>query len=286
MIQSLKKLFAKPFPYLEDLRPRFLMGLIFGFYVSIFLFIFEPFGLSGIEVGKITCIIGYGVIAFLIIFFAHYIASIAMSNEQAENWTLGNSIKMTVLLILLIGFLCWLYTEITHPEISSPRNLFHFLLYALAIGSIPATFFYILLEQILNNKNRDRAEIMTADLHSFKKVGANDDEIHFGPKNKVMDLSLKQLLCIRADGNYVEVFFFKEDKLHKELVRHPISKVFEEVKNNDSLKQCHRSFIVNFDKVEKVSGNARNLNLHLKEVDFPIPVSRSFPSTIIDNIKG
>ncbi len=209
-----------------------------------------------------------------------------MTAKQIENWTLGKSIKMTVLLILLIGFLGWLFTEITHPEISASHNLFRFSLYALAIGSIPATFFYILFEQILNLQNRDKAEIMTADLHSFQKLDPRNNQIHFGPKNKAIDLSLNQFICIKADGNYVEVFFSKDGKLHKELVRHPISKVFEEIKNLDAIKQCHRSFIVNFDKVEKVSGNARNFNLHLKEVDFLVPVSRSFPLTLPKQIKN
>jgi len=145
-----------------------------------------------------------------------------------------------------------LYTEIVHPEIIDQSDLSRFLLYALAIGSIPATFFYILLEQILNHQNRDKAEIITADLHSFKKLDTGDNQIHFGPKNKAINLSLNQLIYIKADGNYVEVFFSKDGKLHKELVRHPISKVFEEIKNLDAIKQCHRSFIVNFDKVEKV----------------------------------
>jgi DNA-binding LytR/AlgR family response regulator len=44
--------------------------------------------------------------------------------------------------------------------------------------------------------------------------------------------------------------------------------------------KCHRSCIVNLDKVVKVSGNAQGFKLHLKETDFVVPVARKYSEVV------
>ncbi len=39
--------------------------------------------------------------------------------------------------------------------------------------------------------------------------------------------------------------------------------------------RCHKSYIVNLNKVNRISGNAKGYKLQIDELDFLIPVSRS-----------
>lgn len=39
--------------------------------------------------------------------------------------------------------------------------------------------------------------------------------------------------------------------------------------------RCHRTYIVNLQKVKHISGNAQGYKLHLENIDTLIPVSRS-----------
>ena len=63
----------------------------------------------------------------------------------------------------------------------------------------------------------------------------------------------------------------------KELLRLTLLNFLEKVDPDKNIVRCHKSYIVNLDKVENVHGNARSLMLEIKGLDFEIPVSRSFP---------
>lgn len=52
-----------------------------------------------------------------------------------------------------------------------------------------------------------------------------------------------------------------------------------------ALYRCHRSYLVNLIYVEKVSGNALGLKLHLKGYPGEIPVSRSLNHQIEEKIR-
>ena len=76
--------------------------------------------------------------------------------------------------------------------------------------------------------------------------------------------------------NYVTVWFLKDGKLTKEMLRATIASVEEKFAGTDVIR-CHRSFLVNVDCIEKVSGNAQGLRLQLKGLsEMEVPVSRSF----------
>jgi len=96
-----------------------------------------------------------------------------------------------------------------------------------------------------------------------------------------MSIELDQLICIKSEGNYVDVYFYKNEKINKQLIRNSLTKLSKQLIIFENIKRCHRSYIVNFSNIEKVSGNARNFNLHIKTLDFTISVSRSFPKEII-----
>ena len=119
-------------------------------------------------------------------------------------------------------------------------------------------------------------------LTSTKVISNQNIIIEFGQKQHQFSLNLTDLLCVKAEGNYVEIYSLKDGLVNKKLIRSSLSKVKKQLELYSEIKHCHRSFIVNTEHLEKVTGNARNFNLHLDHLDFAIPVSRSFP---IDTIK-
>jgi len=48
-----------------------------------------------------------------------------------------------------------------------------------------------------------------------------------------------------------------------------------------NIVRCHKSYIVNAKKVNKIHGNARGYFLNIKNIDFSIPVSRNFPKELL-----
>ena len=83
-----------------------------------------------------------------------------------------------------------------------------------------------------------------------------------------------------AMQNYVTVWFLDNDSLQKEVLRATVSSIEEQL-SDCAVIRCHRSYLVNVDAVEKVTGNAQGLRLKLSGItQEEVPVSRSYINKI------
>ena len=73
-----------------------------------------------------------------------------------------------------------------------------------------------------------------------------------------IELFAESLFYIESSDNYSTIFYEKAGKLQKELLRSSLTRLESQI-SSESIVRCHRSFIVNLDKVEKVTGNAHRL---------------------------
>ena len=95
----------------------------------------------------------------------------------------------------------------------------------------------------------------------------------------VLQLAPTELICIKSEGNYLEIYFLKDGTLHKKLVRNRL-KNLEVLLPEAVFFRCHNSYIINGKFIVTVTGNARNLELSLRGIKTPVPVSRSRTKTI------
>jgi len=70
------------------------------------------------------------------------------------------------------------------------------------------------------------------------------------------------------------------------MLRSTMRKMEDAVSNWPQFVRCHRTFMVNFDKIEKVSGNAQGYRLHLVDVGETIPVSRNLNSMVQERLNA
>ncbi len=279
------KSFSKPFPFIDSVKEHFLIALFFGVFTFLFLMVFEPFTIDEIESNKFLYVFGYGLVTFGVLFFTLRLFAIIANPSMKEGWTVGKMLLLICAETFVIAIMTWLYSYPTELYIDEFESPWTYVFYTFSIGSIPIAFFIVYLEKKLEKKNQKEAVHVFADIASNKSLFA-DEAVHIVSNNNEIKLTLNELLCIKAFGNYVEVYYQKEKVLKKELLRQSLSQIGEQLKAYPSLKQCHRSYIVNFDKIEKVNGNARNFNLHLSVLDFVVPVSRNFPTRIIKTIQN
>lgn len=93
-------------------------------------------------------------------------------------------------------------------------------------------------------------------------------------KNELaLQLAPDELICIKSEGNYLEVYFLKEGVVHKKLVRNRL-KNMEAILPGSVFFRCHNSYIINGKLIVTVTGNARNLELSLRGFKASVPVSR------------
>lgn len=285
MLSFLKTSLASPLPFSEKTKDLFMISIFFGLFVFCFLSIFQPFELSEIPSNKFIFISGFGLITFFTIFLTSLITPTIIGKRHIENWTVTKFILLMLLQILLVTAFNWFYTTMADYANLTQTSPIELLSFTLAVGFFPIFFYAVILEKVLKKKKQDLVNQVTANFKAIEKSNPHS-RILIGPENQSLDLAVSQLSCIKADGNYIEVYYFNNNESMKEVLRFPLSKIIDQIKNHPSLKHCHRSYIANFDKIEKVSGNARNFNLHLSNVAFPVPVSRNFPSSLIKSIKN
>jgi DNA-binding LytR/AlgR family response regulator len=108
------------------------------------------------------------------------------------------------------------------------------------------------------------------------------DMIPFYDEKSVLKLSVKKenLLYIESAENYVNICYLNKDKISKYLLRETLKKIEENFSGTEIIR-CHRSYIVNFEKVRVIRKDKDGLKL---ELDSPsvmdIPVSKTY----VDNV--
>jgi len=154
--------------------------------------------------------------------------------------------------------------------------------------SAPLLFIALLVtERVLLKRYLARAGKINTELGAIdQKLPMEMIQLDFDDKEGELVISLKDLLVFEASDNYVSVYYRKDDEIEKVLRRGTLKMVEEQLGQNELIQRCHKSFIVNISNVEKVSGNAQGYKLHFRNLEFSIPVSRSFPKAMIEKLKN
>jgi len=154
--------------------------------------------------------------------------------------------------------------------------------------SVPFLFIALLVsERVLLKRYLAKAGQINTELDSIEQKPALEMiQLDFDAKDDDLAVPLKDLLVFEASDNYVSVFYRKNDKIEKVLRRGSLKMVEDQLGKHELIQRCHKSFIVNISNVEKVSGNAQGYKLHFRDLEFSIPVSRSFPRAMIQKLKN
>lgn len=152
----------------------------------------------------------------------------------------------------------------------------------LAISFFPVIFLVVMEQWVHQKKKTKEAEEW---MHSLKKVETRESIIPIGAipavelyaENDKLELSVppNDIVYLKSDGNYVEIFILNSThKIEKKLIRNRLKEMLRQLPYTQFV-QCHKSFVVNIRYIHSVRGNARNLEIELKNSDQYIPVSRS-----------
>jgi DNA-binding LytR/AlgR family response regulator len=107
----------------------------------------------------------------------------------------------------------------------------------------------------------------------------------FSDEKGVLRLSLKSenLLYLESSDNYVNIYYLNKGKVSHFLLRNSLKRLEETFKNSDVIR-CHRSYMVNYQKVKVIRKDKDGLML---ELDLPsvidLPVSKTYIENVMNN---
>lgn len=108
--------------------------------------------------------------------------------------------------------------------------------------------------------------------------------IPFHDENNNLKFSIKQgdLLYLEAMDNYVTIFYESTPKMAKYVIRNSL-KNLEQRLSNLGIIRCHRSYLVNFEKVKLLKKEKEGLFLELDSVySIKLPVSKTYVGKVSD----
>ena len=276
MIKQINSYLNKPFPSIDSTRSRIIMPISFGFFVFAFLFIFKPFGIST-EDDALVITLGYGAITMIISFINNTISYYLFSTLKIDNnFTLRHNLYISIWFLFTIGLANWAYANYILESDGLNASLFVYILYTVAVGMFPMTIGAYFTERKLNKKNKETAETINTKIdNDIIEIKDTNFEFISELTDDRLIINSRDLICIKSDGNYCEFYFNNNSEIKRKILRFTMKMASEVVKNNTKIIRCHRSFFTNAEKVSKVSGTARNLSLHIDNIEFTIPVSRT-----------
>lgn len=248
-------------------------------FIGLFMVIFQPFGLltySGAN--KLLILAGYGLVTFIILLFDLFLIPwIFPEYFRVKNWKVWKELLHLLFILFTIGLGNLFYSSLVFTIPFSFNAIVTIQLFTLAIGIIPIATLTILKQNYLEKRNREGAEALSSGLSSHPGTQDPGRIIRFSSDNEkeIMEIPVVNLIQIQSDGNYITVFYFKEGRVQSTLLRNTLKSVEHLIGPFPRLFKCHRSFIVNLDRITRIKGNSQGYQLVMEGCDEEVPVSRS-----------
>lgn len=276
-----KKLIAylnKPFPIMITGSRKLMMPLGFGAFIFLFLYIFKPFGLSANFDEILFASLGFGIITTIISLANNFILPTILPKIFGhKSYTIGYNIITSLFYLTTIGTANWVfyfYYLNKDNEVDTPLQ---FIFYTITVGIFPMVFGAYITEKRMNKQNNNTADILNETINTDKIIKNNNfKELVFISEinSDILKVNSNDILCIKSDGNYCEFYIEENPNANKTLMRFTMKNAANILENAENIIRVHRSFFVNINKVSHISGTARNISLHIENMDFSIPVSR------------
>lgn len=276
------KALRKPHPFIYNMISIIVPGVISFGLISIM----TPFGFNDLNIdARILFALLFGIIGsgsvILVIETLKYTVP-AFINE--EKWTIGREIVLILLVVVVIcviNFCAFLFLDLSN---TSKMVMFQkVVLYTITISVIPILVMVLAEQYSYQKKKLTKAVKLTKELRNREispfdiDKSSQDKLICFRAENGKIELQLmiNEVLFLKSDGNYVEVFYHQKEKnVSVGLIRNRLKAFVQEIPDTYFF-QCHKSYAVNIQHIIKVEGNARNFELIIRGSDHRIPVSRS-----------
>jgi len=280
----------QPLPRLREEPNNWSVIIGVSIFISLFLWIFQPFGLAGAKMNyKELFIIGYGGVTFVVLtLFSVLIKKLLGYLFPGKQWTVWKHIIWLTLLLLAIGTGNYIYTFVfIDPIIWNWKVFFLFQLFTVIIALIPIS---IITLYSVNQKLKKNLAIATNINQEIKHKETVDNDKHktvtISGKNKGETLTLpeKDIYFVCSEGNYVRIYYKGKARIENMMLRNTISEIKLQMQSTDSIVQCHRAYLVNTTKVTKAEGNAQGFKLEMDELDNTVPVSRKYVPSVKENI--
>ena len=282
MFKNIIKWLNKPFPFYETIWEKLIVPLYIALFIILFLFLFNPSKNTDNLNIQLFKMFSYALITFIIASFYNIALPLFFQRFfDIDSWNIWKTIVFSLVKVTIIGIanaVYAVYFDSPTNNIFFPVFLLKVIYYTLIIASIPVLILIFWLEKRFYKKHYQVALVADQKLHSLNMENTRNE--FFEHNDFKIDLS--SLYYIKSDGNYCTFYFEKDNAICKTFIRITLKEIEDKIESHNNFIRCHKSYIVNYQKVGKVEGNARRYNLYIDKVNVAIPVSRSLSKSLVN----
>lgn len=254
-------------------------GVVFAI-ILIFLLLFKPFGVYDPELRMhyfFICFLHALSPALIILIYFGGLNYIRKRKHQAENWTLLEEYLQVGAILLLAGLSSFFMRDLIYNNTNNWS--WRYLLEEIRNCFVAGIFFYFFLRLssfYFESKKGSPFVLQFIQLNIESKITDVASKLYVNTQVKQDDFSLDidQLLFVKADGNYIELTKSNGNQITTEVKRISLTQFEAQMVDYPHFFRCHRGYLVNMFKVEKVSGNSQGYLLSFHETTIKVPVSR------------
>jgi|GEM_PF-825850 len=262
-----------------------------GLYSVIYTAFVQPFGLALLNWSDKWLIIGlYGAIS-LVVFVLSFIIIQPWNEYFRKNSLILKYTLLAIINIFLLTFSIFFFNSLQELNDLIFSSLIDIFFQVIIISLLPIIVLILFSERItyaqhLKNipevvaMQQIQQQEIISDAVEEKQITIKTDNV-----GESIKLQQNQIICFEANDNYTAIYYLVNNKVKKELYRITLKKLEVQLFEFKEIIRCHKSYIINISHLDKISGNAQGFKMHLRNLDFEIPVSRSFPRQIIDNLR-
>jgi DNA-binding LytR/AlgR family response regulator len=200
--------------------------------------------------------------------------------------------------LILVGLVNYLISPLIVHTTLTLRDAIWYQGTTLVMGLLPISFYTLFRQNQLLKTYREKAKTLEKKLqekNELRKLQLPEEPIE---EKKIPDLvvlegdyqnervaiSYHRLYMVQSATNYIKVFTEQNGKVMYSIIRLTMKKAEEILSVNTVFFRCHRTCIINLDKIIHVEGNAQGYKVTLEGIEDPVPISRNFSSEFSDRL--
>ena len=265
--------------YLYDKSNITRLILLTACFALLFINIFQPFGSRGwypyisdfkyFFFSSLIILIGMLVVVVSRLIMLAYVKRHTVSYLQYAIWVLAEILAMSLFYSLFSKFI---------PKEGLNRDFVEIFHKSTINTSLVLLLPYSILW--LYFSWRDKNSMLEKMIHEDQVTDVPKKSLIAFPDEKgelKISIVLENLLYIDSADNYATIHYLNKSKLSHFMIRNSLKWMDENLTKDKPLVRCHRSYIVNLDKVKVLRKTKEGIFLELDAVNTPdVPVSKTF----------
>ena len=269
--------FQQAMPFSRGLKNEIVYVCISGVAALLFLYLVRPFGFGNLSS---RLLLGFGMASIAAALF-YVIATHELYRRYFgdRTWSVGLEIIHSLLFLFCVSSAIMIYGDYVHVMDLSLKNFLLSLFYTTLIGIIPVSIRAILLRNWRLKKELAEMQAINHYLQNGKMV--TDEKLIAFPlsRNESLEIMNHDLLYVESAENYITVVWNKNQDIKKQIIRMTMKDALTLI-NDPLIVFCHRSYVINLRKADKMISKDGRTSIFLKDSTMQIPVSGTYKNQV------